>query len=194
MKKNNKIIIQIAHITRTPGPVQFLADYLRNKTENFYRIYHPLESIGKISSVLMKGDKIIKEKKARGNIFSNYIANFFISLKWLKEIKEPIDLAIGMNCFDVFPLIIMKKRCRIKKIFFFNTDFSRHRFKNFSLNKVYVWLDKFCAKKADLIGCNTKRTILKRIKEGVNNLRCHNPFLASGYRQCRGRSGVWGSV
>lgn len=163
MIKENKIIVQVAHITKTPGPVQFLARFLSDKTEEFYKIYHPLDLKEEIDSIFSKGDKVIEQKKSTG-----YFSHFFRTIKWLKKIKEPVQLAVGMNCFDVLPLILLRKKLKVKKIVFFTTDFSRKRFDSFWSNKLYIFIDKFCAKKADFVCCNTRRAINRRVEEGVS--------------------------
>lgn len=139
-----KRIIQVAHITSTPGPVQTLAEFLGNKKDiDLKKIYFDLD-----------------------NSILGYILDFFVTLDKLSKMYK-IDVAIGMNCFDTLPLILLRKN-RIKKIVFFGTDFARKRFKNPILNWFYIKIDGYCAKKADWVCCNSQRTIKQRLVEGVN--------------------------
>ena len=162
-----KTVIQVAHITQTPGPVQFLADYLiKEKGANLYQIYHPLNQDSLPKSFLAHNQKIIKELNFRAPAIIRYFIDAIITSYWLLKLPEEVDLGIGMNCFDTLPLIIFRKK--IKKIIFFNTDFSRKRFNNPLINSLYVKVDQFCAKKADLLCCNTQRTIRARTSEGVD--------------------------
>lgn len=137
-------IIQVAHVTETPGPVQTLAEFLGNKKDiDLKKIYFDLDK----------------------NVFG-YIFDFFVTLGKLLKINK-INVAIGMNCFDTLPLIVFRKN-RIKKVVFFGTDFARKRFKNPILNWLYIKIDRYCAKKADWVCCNSQRTIKQRLVEGVS--------------------------
>ncbi len=140
-----KNIIQIAHVTSIPGPVQTLAEFIENKKYNLKKIYFQLDG--------------------RNNLF--YIKDFFLALIKISKEKK-IDIGIGMNCFDTLPLLLLRKFKNIRKIIFFNTDFSRKRFSNKLLNFIYISIDKYCAKKADIICCNSQRTINKRVDEDVD--------------------------
>lgn len=168
-------ILQVAHTTEIPGPVQFLERYFRKKGSDIFKIYHPLdESVDRFSR-FAHGDQVLAEKRAPKGIIG-YFSDFLATVRWMSRVKEPIEKAIGMNCFDVLPLILFKKRFNISEVIFFNTDFSRKRFGNPLLNCAYVSLDRFCAKRADKLCCNTKRTIGKRIEEGVDEKRIvHTP-------------------
>ncbi|MDD3679358.1 MAG: glycosyltransferase [Candidatus Shapirobacteria bacterium] len=161
-------VVQVAHITRIPGPVQFLARFLNEKKGfNCWQIYHPLdESIS--NSTLTSQGKIIAQKRINVSGLLKYFVTFSLSLKWLGKSPQQLDWAIGMNCLDTFSLLVAKKFRKISQVVFFNTDFSRRRFKNPLLNSIYVALDRWVAKRADLLCCNTKRTIQARIKEGIS--------------------------
>ena len=162
-------IVQVAHITRIPGPVQSLGRFLKQKKEiTCYQILHPLDN-SLFYSALVKKDKEIVKKKRIALGPKKYFISFFLTLKWLKKLPKKIDLAIGMNCFDTLALLTAKKLKlkKIDQIVFFNTDFSRKRFTNTLLNSLYINIDKFAAKSADFLCCNTKRTIKARIKEGI---------------------------
>jgi glycosyltransferase involved in cell wall biosynthesis len=163
------IILQVAHITKIPGPVQSLAHFLKQKTGiSCYQILHPLDNSLSYSTLVKKSKKIAKKKRVTlGPV--KYFISFFLTLKWLKKLPKKINLAIGMNCFDTLALLTAQKLKlkKIDQIVFFNTDFSRKRFTNTLLNRLYVAIDKFAAKSVDFLCCNTKRTIQARIKEGI---------------------------
>ncbi len=163
------IILQVAHITKTPGPVQSLARFFHEKKKaTCYQVLHPLDN-SLVNSLLKKDGQAIAKKKRPLLGSAKYFFSFFLTLKWLRKLPGKIDLAIGMNGFDTLPLIIAKK-FKLKKngrIVFFNTDFSRKRFASPLLNKLYVVIDQISAQKADFLCCNTKRTIQARIKEGI---------------------------
>lgn len=163
------IILQAAHITKIPGPVQSLARFFcEKKGTTCYQILHPLDN-SLTNSLLKKDGKVIAKKKKLLLGSAKYFSSFFLTLKWLKKLPKRVDLGIGMNCFDTLALIIAQKLKlkKITQIIFFNTDFSRIRFQNPVLNHAYVAIDRRAAKEADFLCCNTKRTIQARIKEGI---------------------------
>ncbi|MDD3532169.1 MAG: glycosyltransferase [Candidatus Shapirobacteria bacterium] len=164
------IVLQVAHITKTPGPVQSLARFFCEKKGTIcYQILHPLDD-SLANSLLKKDGKSIIQKKRLLPGVTKYFSSFFLTLKWLKKLPERVDLGVGMNCFDTLALIVAQKLKlkKITRIVFFNTDFSRIRFQNPLLNRLYIAVDKFAAKGADFLCCNTKRTIRARTKEGIN--------------------------
>ena len=140
-----KKIVQVAHVTKIPGPVQTLAEFIeKNENNNLKKIYFELND---------------------GKIWK-YVEDFWKTFWKIKKEKR-IDLAIGMNCFDSLPLVLLRKD-RIKKVIFFGTDFSRQRFRNKLINFIYVMIDRYCALKADFVCCNSQRTIRQRVKEGLS--------------------------
>lgn len=163
-----KKIVQVAHVTKIPGPVQILAEYIQEKKDvEFYQILHPLNGSGISHSEFLVNKEKLAQKKTKFKGLLEYADNYFETMKWLKRVEGPIDTAIGMNPFDALPLILLKRRLKIRKVVLFGTDFSRKRFKNPMVNSIYVRIDRFCAKKADLVCCNTRRAIEARMKEGV---------------------------
>lgn len=164
------IILQAAHITKIPGPVQSLARFFRDKKRiTCYQILHPLDN-SLTNSFLKKDGKIIFQKKRFFSGLAKYFFSFSLTLEWIRKLSKRIDLGIGMNCFDTLTLIIARSvgLKKITQIVFFNTDFSRVRFQNPVLNHIYIAVDRWAAKEADLLCCNTKRAIRARIKEGID--------------------------
>ncbi|KUK78985.1 MAG: Group 1 glycosyl transferase, partial [Microgenomates bacterium 39_7] len=164
------IVLQAAHITKIPGPVQSLARFFHEKKgTTCYQILHPLDN-SQINSLLKKDGKVIVKKKRFLLGPVKYFSSFSLTLKWLKKLPKGVDLGIGMNCFDTLALIVARSLGlkKITQIIFFNTDFSRIRFQNPILNHIYIAIDKWAAKRADFLCCNTKRTIRVRIKEGID--------------------------
>ncbi len=139
-----KRIIQLAHVTNTPGPVQTLAEFLEKNNKNRVKKYwFNLE-----------------------NGYLGYLSDFGKAYRKIKKEKK-IDIAIGMNCFDTLPLILLRKN-RIKKVVLFGTDFSRKRYHSPILNWLYVAIDKYCAKRSDFVCGNSQRAVKQRLAEGVD--------------------------
>lgn len=160
-------VLQTAHVTKVYGPVQSLAKFISEKKGfEFYQIIHPLNNNASPESVFLRNGKKISEVRINTYSIFRYFLDFIITSFWLFKLPKKMDIAFGMNCFDTLPLVIF--RHKINKIVFFNTDFARNRFNNKLINSIYVSIDKYCAQKADLVCCNTNRTIDARIDEGIN--------------------------
>lgn len=160
-------VLQTAHVTKVYGPVQSLAEFISgNKSFDFYQIIHPLNNNASPESVFLRNGKKISEVRINTYSIFRYFLDFIITSYWLFKLPKKIDVGFGMNSFDTLPLVIF--RHKINKIIFFNTDFARNRFNNKLINSIYVSIDKYCAQKADLVCCNTNRTIDARIDEGIN--------------------------
>lgn len=160
-------VLIVAHVTEIPGPVQSLARFFQSKSLDFYKMYLPIEEAKINTSSFYRNKKLLKERRITLKGPVRYFIDFYLTLFWLKEIKQPIDKAIGTNCLSVFPLILFKKIFSIEKVIFFGSDYANRRFSNKLLNFIYIALDRFCAKKADRVCCNSLRTIRARISEGV---------------------------
>ena len=64
------IILQVAHITQIPGPVQSLARFINEeKKGDFYQIYHPRTDDLSFSS-LFKNGRLLKQKKIYPNQYN----------------------------------------------------------------------------------------------------------------------------
>lgn len=160
-------VLLVAHVTEIPGPVQSLARFFESKKIDFYKMYFPIEEAKINTSSLYRNKKLLKEKiiHLRGPV--RYLIDFFNTFFWLREVKLPIDKALGTNCLSVFPLILFRRMFGIGEVIFFGSDYARRRFSNKLLNFLYITLDRFCAKRADKVCCNSLRTIEARIKEGI---------------------------
>lgn len=160
-------VLQTAHVTKVYGPVQSLAKFISEKKRfDFCQIIHPLNNNASPESVFLRNGKKISEVRINTYSIFRYFLDFIITSYWLFKLPKKIDIGFGMNSFDTLPLVIF--RHKINKIVFFNTDFARNRFNNKLINSIYVSIDKYCAQKADLVCCNTNRTINARIDEGIN--------------------------
>ena len=161
-----KKILVVAHVTNTPGPVQFVGEYFEKKGYEVHKIYHPLDNNPISAYIVNDKSKDLVHKRFCG--IKRLFFDFYYTYKILKKIrKEKFEYVIGMNCFDMLSIILFKQLINARKKIFFNVDFSRNRFANKVLNKIYVLIDKSVASKSDVLCCNTQRTIQERVREGV---------------------------
>lgn len=158
-------VLLVSHKTDLNGPVQSIARFIRStKPDHYYEIQHPL--VGNQPSQFWHNNELQVQKKCRLAGFFRYLYDFQLSFQWIRSIEKPLDFAIGMNCFDTARLLFFRQK-KIKKIIFFNTDYSRQRFENSWLNAIYVFVDKFVAQRCDQLCCVTNRAKQARIKEGI---------------------------
>jgi len=112
----------------SPGTSQALRDYLLKEGKNVLFVEHALF----------------------GNIFTWSIGAIDTLWQVIKRRKR-YDLYVGSNNLNAFLGIILNKIGFVKKVIFFTPDYSLNRFNNFILDSIYLWLDFFCLKNADLV-------------------------------------------
>jgi len=74
---------------------------------------------------------------------------------------------VGMDCLAVLGGIILRRMGYVDIVIYYNVDFSRKRFKNLLINKLYIFLDDFVALHSDYGWNVSMRTCKERIKRGV---------------------------
>lgn len=169
LKLKEKIIVEIGHVTEIYGPVQALMEYFNHNDYSLYYVAHPLKEGNIDYSGIYFNKQCIKKIIKLRNEYIQYVRELFVNLIFLIRLKGEINLYIGMSSFDTLPAIILKK-LRFKKIHnvvFYTVDYSDKKFNNLLLNKLYQFLDLFCAKHSDFVFSNSKRTSEIRAKQGV---------------------------
>lgn len=88
----------------------------------------------------------------------------FIGLKQ----KEPYDYFIGLEAINTLGGIILRRFGKVKKTIYYVSDYSPQRYGKTLFNFLYLWLDRFCATKADYIWDVSTAMQPARIKAGLN--------------------------
>ncbi len=94
------------------------------------------------------------------------LRDFFSIFDWMFRNSTHIDFFIGMESINTLAGIILKKFGRIERVIYYVLDFSPLRYHGF-INKVYLFLDRFCATHADFIWDVSKMIQPARIKAGL---------------------------
>lgn len=59
------------------------------------------------------------------------------------------DLFIGLECVNAAAGVLLRSLGRVNRVIYYVSDYASKRFTNPVLNKLYLWLDKFCIERAD---------------------------------------------
>lgn len=78
-----------------------------------------------------------------------YIWTTLLSLWWLSG--NHINYAIGANCLNMIPLIILKKLGKIDLIVYYCIDYVPIRFKSNIINYIYHYIEKISVRYADVV-------------------------------------------
>lgn len=184
-----KNILLVSHYTETMGVMDKLASYFSRHNYSLFFILNPLNPKSLLSNKIKFGSKEIKYKLPW---MIQYLLEGGLAVYKFKtnfKIKTEFDLAI---CFDPLSFIntyIFRKFYKIKKIVYYNVDFSIRRFNNRAINYIYLLINIFAyrkcdyffyltenfIKKIDLFGKYSDKSFLLRhsvnIKKNVNNIR-----------------------
>lgn len=176
-----KIVI-VAHESST-GPPQELRDFLFSKKVKFIQfIAHPLIYLKehyKDSSryTSYKDGKVIKRYTAfhwRIPEALLYIKDVLYTVIWGLQAKEPFDIYFGADPLNAFSGILLRTLGKVKKVVYYNIDYTPQRFENPLLNYIYHLIDKICCYTADANWIGTERTTLARSANGVSKERTKN--------------------
>ncbi len=148
--KNDKILI-ITH-QHVIGVSQKLFNYLKYKTKSEYIGHNlfPNQEEGITTTKTIKEKKYIDKKyKLFFYIdFIDYLYSFLFNIFFLFSSKY--KHVFCFNCINAASVIIAKKIFRKKfSVYFYTIDFTKKRFSNNFLNKLYLFLDKFSSENSD---------------------------------------------
>lgn len=178
MKKNyweSKKFIVVAHEAST-GPPQELRNFLVNKKiKNVFFIAHPLlyfkDGYSRSSKYnYYKNGKLIKSGQALHWKLPEpalYIKDIIYTIIWCANLKEKYDLFFGVNNLNALAGIFLKKLGKVKKVVYYNIDYTPKRFNNKVMNYIYHKIDKYCCYNADINWVGTTRTTEARINNGL---------------------------
>lgn len=148
---NKKIVISTHQMVY--GASHALKEYLINKKiDNLLFIGLPLLFNRQYSRLFyLKGklkEKTEFNKKIKLGLLDNII-EFILVIFWTLTVKGKQDVFIGVDCFNCYAGLVLKKIGKVKKIILFTIDFTPRRFKNSLLNAIYHYIEKICVYNAD---------------------------------------------
>lgn len=183
-----KTIFIICHTNGQPGNLGTLEDYLRTKEFDIIRILHPLDIYGgKFSTLLRENGHITIYKRSSLGLV-NYFIDIFLSVNLLR--KSDAKLFLGASNLDTLPAIFCRKILRKKfdRIIYYPRDYSKNRFNNKYLNKLYIYVEKIVVRNSDVVISNTHRAEKERMKLGLdkgkskvipNGVKIEEPLFAA---------------
>lgn len=141
-------ILLVSHVSEGYGPINKFYEYLAKK-HKIYLIRHPLHLDGTVKNTInYDGKEIIFNIP----VLLQYPLEGIISLfYWRKLIKKNLlpDLTLCFDPLCFFNMFILKKFFRLKKIAYYNVDYSKIRFTNPVLNFIYQKINLFAYQKCD---------------------------------------------
>lgn len=96
------------------------------------------------------------------------LRDFFSILEWVILTRKHYDLFIGLESINTLAGIFLRKLGFISTVIYYVSDYSPIRYSSPLLNKIYLWLDRLCAKHADFIWDVSKTMMPARIKAGLS--------------------------
>ncbi len=95
------------------------------------------------------------------------IRDFVTTIEVLLKQKERVDLFIGLESIFTLAGIMFKKLFKIKTVVYYVSDYSPTRYSSSVFNSIYLWLDRFCATRADYIWDVSPAMLPARVKYGL---------------------------
>lgn len=95
------------------------------------------------------------------------IRDFLTAFQILLFKKEKTNLFIGLESLYTISGIFLKKLGKVKTVVYYVSDYSPNRYPSKLFNKIYLFLDKYCATHADYIWDVSKAMMQARIKYGL---------------------------
>lgn len=139
-------ILLVSHYSGTPGgPTDKFYDYLIKKKYRVFTIKHPLYPQKKdLKSEIGNGKwKIHFKIPPFLQYFTESLYTLFFGFNILKENLNHFNLAICFDSLSFTHIYLLKYFLGIKKIVFYNIDFSKKRFSNRLINFIYHQTNRF---------------------------------------------------
>lgn len=169
--KDKKIVL-VTHILADGAPTE-LKKYLIPRINRFLFIGHPF-SFAKDKRSFFEfymDHKIIKSKRIKDYYLPEivrYTKDLFLTIYWVAKSSLVFDFYIGADNLNTLAGLILRRFGRVKKVIYYTIDYSPLRFKNVILNKIYYFIEKYCACRADLVWNISPRIQEGRVKNGLN--------------------------
>lgn len=140
MEDPNRNILLVSHTIGYPGPVNKFYTYLSSKY-NVYLLLHPIHLDSSLPSSMSYKNKKIKFKLLPP---IQYFLEGLLSFFFIKNFRiKNIDLAICFDSLSFFHIFTLRHFVGIKKIVYYNVDYSKKRYQNRLLNYIYQKITLF---------------------------------------------------
>ena len=153
MKKASGVAIIVTHRLFT-GAGQELYRYLKNRNNAVLLVEHSFMAYPNRRTTFSFFDTHIETVKEGWDYkllpdLLCYGKDFFYSLSVVLRYPLTYTTYFGCGGFNVLPGLLLKLLGRVDKVVFYSIDFSRQRFSNSFLNRIYMLVDKLCVTLAD---------------------------------------------
>ena len=153
-------VFLVSHYTPTQGIIDKFKEYFYSKKGfRTYLVQHPLYPSSGLPSRVVSQNREVTTHLPAGLQFA---IEGFASLFLLKKLGEKINKAGIALCFDPLAFLhmfLLKRTLGIKKVVYYNMDFSTQRFENKFMNAMYRLIDRFAYKKSDFFVSVTEEYI-----------------------------------
>ncbi len=141
-------ILLVSHYTEVPGVLEKITAFLKRKGFVTFFILNPLYPNSSLKTIVKSPESEIQFK-----IFwpVQYIFESLVTLIMFKKLAKTVgnfELAICFDPLSFANIFIFKKIYGVKKVIYYNVDFSTKRFKNWALNFIYLKFNKWAYKKS----------------------------------------------
>lgn len=146
----------VHHHTYAWGPSHELGEYLSERVQNLILVEHPFH-IRKYygSSITVYADGSIKRKVQLPSIRAPQlvllIKDFIVTVWYLLSARMIYDLYVGVDCFNAFVGLILKKLGLVRIVVFYAIDYTPRRFNNRIINGMYHVIEKFSILNSDRV-------------------------------------------
>lgn len=163
------VTISIPSNSEVYGQCHAIADFVKQNSQEFIFIRHPLDGLHYSRAELFTKDKTqhIKIIKSKTKGIRRYVIDVLSTVLTVLYYKGRWDLFIGVNSLNTFSGLLLKWLGRVKYVIFYTADYVPERFRNKFMNNIYHWFDRFCIKKSDFVWNISLAQVEIRKKQGL---------------------------
>lgn len=166
-------ILSVGHVTESYGPMQALPKYLTKKKADFAVIAHPFKISAIPASTFTVYSKGKELKKLSGISYKtweplHFLIDTLTTFYFVFRAGQKWDLYIGSDSLNVFSGLILRTIGVVKKVVFYEYDYTPHRFSNKLLNGIFHWFNRVAARNADVVWDNPPNLMVIRKKQGAD--------------------------
>lgn len=173
------MILIVSHFAKNRGTTDFFIDYLLKERRDFYLLKHPFTftdiTVSELYLYSNGTPSLVGSYKKVNSDILNLIKDFFVSVLVSFKLRGRVDKVIGFGSFNVAPFILTNFFKR--KVFFWGVDYSRERFANLLLNRIYLALETLACGYSTFIINQSRRQEDARIKH--HHLNRSKSFVSS---------------
>jgi glycosyltransferase involved in cell wall biosynthesis len=129
------------------GTGENIAEYLHGKNIPLVFIKHSLygDQNSRIEYISDKTPEIITMGIKRLPFIVRCIQDFIVSFFVINKINT-LPIFVGINTFNAFIGLVLRKFGKVDKVIFYTAEYSLNRFNNKLFNKLYLSMDRYCAR------------------------------------------------